>query len=141
MSDRKSVLVLCTGNSCRSQMAAAYLEAFAGDRLEVESAGTRPAAAIHPLTLKVLAEDGLDLSNRRPASYDPFLGKPLDTLLVVCGGAAHECPNAWPGVKERVAWDLDDPALFQGSPEETVAEFRRIRDEIKKRVRSWLDKL
>ena len=133
------VLVLCTGNSCRSQMAAAYLERFAGDRLEVASAGTRPAAEIHPLTRVVLAEDGVDLGDRRPLDVQRFLELDrIDHLIVVCDGAARECPTAWPAVRSRLSWPFADPAVLTGSEAERLAGFRRVRDEIKERTREWV---
>ncbi len=133
------VLVLCTGNSCRSQMAAAYLRFFAGDRLEVSSAGTEPAASVHPLTVQVMAEDGIDVSDQRPRDYRPFLdGGRIDYLIVVCDGAARACPAAWPGVRQRLSWPFDDPATQTGSESEALAGFRRVRDEIKERTRQWL---
>lgn len=139
MSVRKSVLVLCTGNSCRSQMTAAYLTAIGGKRIHVDSAGTEPAEAVHPLTVAVMAEDGLDLTASRPTDYRRYLDQPVDFLIVVCDEAAATCPSGWPGVGERLAWPFDDPAVFQGSPDETLAEFRRVRDEIKQQVRGWLE--
>ena len=139
MSERKSVLVLCTGNSCRSQMAAAYLSAWASDRFRVDSAGTEPADAVHPLTRVVLAEDGLDLGSIRPNDYRRFLGEPVDYLIVVCEEAAGTCPSGWPEVGQRLPWTFDDPATFQGTDKEILVEFRRVRDEIKRRVRNWLE--
>ena len=139
MTARKTVLVLCTGNSCRSQMAAAYLGAWGGDRFEVDSAGTEPADAVHPLTVTVMAEDGLDLSANRPSDYRPFIGRRLDFLISVCDGAAATCSTGWPGVGERLAWSFADPAAFEGTPDATLAEFRRVRDEIKTRVHDWLE--
>lgn len=133
------VLVLCTGNSCRSQMLAAYLERFAGDRLEVSSAGTAPAAAVHPLTVEVMAEDGIDLGDRRPRDYRPFLAADrIDHLIVVCDGAERACPASWPAVRERSSWPFEDPAAFVGPADETRAVFRRVRDEIRQEARRWL---
>lgn len=141
MIEPKSVLVLCTGNSCRSQMTAAYLRALAGDRLKVASAGTEPADQVHPLTTRVLTEDGLERVTTPPADYRRFVGLPLDHLIVVCDGAARACPSGWPGVGETLSWTFDDPAAFEGPQEEVLVEFRRVRDEIKKRVSDWLKTL
>lgn len=133
------VLVLCTGNSCRSQMAAAYLRSLSGDRLEVSSAGTEPAASVHPLAVEVMAEDGLDLASQRPQDYRPFLAaERIDYLIVVCDGAARACPASWPGVENRLSWPFEDPAAFVGPPAETIDHFRRVRDEIKERTQRWL---
>jgi arsenate reductase len=139
---KRHVLVMCTGNSARSQMAEAYLRKLAGDRLEVSSAGTEPASEIHPMTRAALAEDGIDLGNRRPRDYRDFLGKlPVHTLIVVCDGAAKACPAVWPGMHERHAWPFDDPAAIAGSEEERLAGFRTIRDQIRARIADWVAEL
>jgi arsenate reductase len=139
---KRHVLVMCTGNSARSQMAEAYLRKLAGDRLEVSSAGTEPASEIHPMTRTVLAEDGIDLGNRRPRDYRDFLGKlPVHTLIVVCDGAAKACPAVWPGMHERHAWPFDDPAAIAGSEGERLAGFRTIRDQIRARIADWVAEL
>lgn len=136
---KPSVLVLCTGNSCRSQMAAAYLRHFAGDRLEVSSAGTEPAASIHPLTRVVMAEDGIDLGDQQPQDYRRFVdGRRIDYLIVVCDGAARACPTAWAEVDNRLSWPFDDPAALTGPEPEVLAGFRRVRDEIKEKTIAWL---
>ena len=136
----QAVLVLCTGNSCRSQMAEALLRRYGSGRLRVYSAGTDPAAEIHPMARRVMAEVGLDLEGQHPKAYGVYLERePIDTLIAVCGGAAESCPAVWPGVVRRLHWATDDPAAFVGSEEETLAEFRRVRDELTTRVRGWLD--
>ena len=133
------VLVLCTGNSCRSQMAEALLRCYGEGRLQAYSAGTEPAAEIHPLARRVMAEEGSDLAGQYPKEYGVYLGEtPIRTLITVCGGAAESCPAVWPGVAERLHWPIEDPAAFVGSEEETLAEFRRVRDQLKVRVRDWL---
>ena len=134
------ILVLCTGNSCRSQIAATYLSQFGGDRFRVYSAGTEPTDRVHPLTVEVLAEDGIDIGGATPTDYREYLGKiPVHYLITVCGGAAKACPAVWPGVHERLRWPFEDPAAFEGTPEETIETFRQVRDQIKTRVRDWLD--
>jgi arsenate reductase len=139
MSDRPNILVLCTGNSCRSQMAEAYFKRYAGDRFNVYSAGTEPKEEIHPLAVKVLKEDGVDVSGQRPKPVSEYLGRlPVRYLIIVCGGANESCPRIWPGMRERLFWPFDDPAAFEGPAEETLEEFRRIRDEIKGRIVEWL---
>ena len=133
------VLVLCTGNSCRSQIAEGFLRKHAGDRFAIYSAGTEPAAEIHPLARTVMAEKGVDLADHRPKSYREFLGRiPVHTVIIVCDGAARSCPSVWPGVMERLMWPTDDPAAFVGSGDETLEEFRRVRDELEARVLDWL---
>jgi arsenate reductase (thioredoxin) len=138
MSRKPGILVLCTGNSCRGQMAEAFLRKHAGDRYEVYSAGTQPAESIHPLTYAVMAEVGLDLAGQRPKPMSEYLGRVLvQTLISVCEEAARSCPAVWPGVRERLRWPFDDPAAFTGGEAERLAEFRRVRDAIEARVRSW----
>ena len=138
--EAERVLVLCTGNSCRSQMAEAFLRHHGGERIEALSAGTEPAAEIHPLARRVMAETGLDLVGQYPKEYGDYLGgRPIRTLITVCGGAAESCPAVWPGVEERLHWPTEDPAAFVGSDAETLAEFRRVRDELEARVRGWLE--
>ena len=133
------VLVLCTGNSCRSQMAEAFLRRYGEERLRAYSAGTEPAAEIHPLARRVMAEEGLELAGQYPKEYRVYLDEvPIRTLITVCGGAAESCPAVWPGVGERLHWPIEDPAAFVGSEEETLAEFRRVRDQLKARVGDWL---
>jgi arsenate reductase len=138
-SDQVGILVLCTGNSCRSQIAAAYLEKLGGDRLAVYSAGTEPANDIHPLTRVVLAEDGIDIGDRTPADYRDYLGRiSVYYLAIVCDGAAKSCPSVWPGVMERLLWPFEDPAAFEGSHDEKLVRFRRVRDQIKDKVETWV---
>ena len=141
MSDpSEGVLVLCTGNSCRSQMAEAFLRHYGAGRLRAFSAGTEPAAEIHPVARQVMAEEGLDLAGQYPKEYRAYFGEtPIGTLITVCGGAAETCPAVWPGVSERLHWPVEDPAAFVGGEEDTLAEFRRVRDELEARVRGWLE--
>lgn len=139
MSQGRGILVLCTGNSCRSQMAAAYLEKYAGDRFEVLSAGTEPAAEVHPMAVAVMAEEGLDLSGRKPVDYRDLLGQvSVYYLVIVCDGAAESCPSVWPGVSERLVWPFEDPASFVGDEQATRRRFREVRDAIHGRVRAWV---
>lgn len=134
-----NILVLCTGNSCRSQIAEGYLRHYAGERFNVFSAGSDPALTVHPLAVEVMAEDGIDISAGRPRHLREFLGKSrVHFLIIVCDGANESCPRIWPGLNQRLFWPFDDPAAFQGSAENQLQEFRRVRDEIKTRVRSWL---
>jgi len=134
------VLVLCTGNSARSQMAEAFLRRHGGGRFPVYSAGTEPAAAIHPLTVEVMRERGIDLADRRPEPVDRYLGTvPVHTVIIVCDGAATSCPALWPGAQRRLLWPFEDPAAFAGSDEARRAKFRAIRDAIEARVVGWLE--
>lgn len=136
---KPNVLVLCTGNSCRSQMAEGFLRALAADRYAVVSAGTEPKTEVHPLAVRVMDEVGVDISGQQPKDLREFLGKlPIRHLIIVCSGAEESCPRVFPGLAERIYWPFDDPAAFEGSPEETSNEFRRIRDEIRSRIVQWL---
>lgn len=134
------VLVLCTENFCRSQMAQAFLERHAGDRFPAYSAGSEPAAEVHPLTIRVMKEVGVDLSSRKPRHLDEYLGQVLiHSLITVCDSAARSCPAVWPGVQERLNWPFEEPAGFGGSDEQKLAKFREIRDAIEGKVKDWLD--
>ena len=137
--NKPNILILCTGNSCRSQMAEGYLRHYAADRFAVHSAGTAPKGEIHPLAVQVMAEDGIDICGHRPKDLQEFLGHmAVRHLILVCNGANESCPRIWPGMLNRLYWPFDDPATFEGSPEATLNEFRRIRDEIKTRILEWL---
>ncbi len=135
--EKDKVLFLCTGNSCRSQMAEAFLRQTAGDRFEVFSAGLEPTV-IHPLTFKVMQEAGFDLTGQRAKSVDEYLGKvKFQYLITVCDDADRNCPTVWPGVVSRMHWSFEDPAKFVGSVEEKLLKFREIRDQIHRRVLDW----
>lgn len=135
----QNILVLCTGNSCRSQMAEGFLRQAAGDAFNVYSAGTEPKDEVHPLAVQVMAEVGIDISGQRPKGVREYLGRlPIRYLIIVCSGANEACPQIFPGLSERLFWPFDDPASFEGPPDETLEEFRRVRDEIDARVLEWL---
>ena len=124
MPERPTILVLCTGNSCRSQIAEAYLRRLGGDRFRVHSAGTDPTDRVHPLTVEVLAEEGIDIGDATPTDYREYFEEiPVHFLITVCDGAAKACPTVWPGVHERLPWPFEDPATFEGSPEETLEKY------------------
>ncbi len=125
------VLILCTGNSCRSHLAEGILRAAAGDSLKVQSAGSKPAGCVHPLAVRVMKEIGIDISGHRSKHLDEFLQQPVETVITVCGDADQACP-VFPGQVNRYHWGFDDPAKAAGSEEEKLAVFRRVRDEIKK---------
>jgi arsenate reductase (thioredoxin) len=124
------VLILCTGNSCRSHMAEGILRAAAGDLVEVHSAGSKPAGYVHPKAVAALAEIGLDLSGHTSKHMDEFLDREISTVITVCGNADQVCP-IFPGQVHRHHWGFDDPAHATGTDEEVMAEFRRVRDEIR----------
>ena len=124
------ILIICTGNTCRSQMAEAFLKSF-DDRLTVFSAGTRAEEVINPKTVIVLEEAGMDVSASVPKSVDLFLGESFDYVITVCDGAKEICPVFTGNVMNRLHIGFEDPAFYQGSPDEVLPHYRRIRDEIK----------
>ena len=125
------ILILCTGNSCRSHLAEAILRAAAGDILEVASAGSKPAGYVHPLALRALAEIGLDASAHHSKHLSEFLQRDVETVITVCGNADQVCPM-FPGQMNRYHWGFDDPAHATGTEDEQFAVFRRVRDEIRR---------
>lgn len=127
---KPAILILCTGNSCRSHMAEGFLRAAVGDSAEVFSAGSRPAGYVHPLSIKVMAEAGIDISAHTSKHMNDFLVRPIDVVITVCGNADQVCPM-YPGQVARFHWGFDDPAHAQGTESEVLNEFRRVRDEIK----------
>ncbi|HEX2865876.1 MAG TPA: arsenate reductase ArsC [Ignavibacteriales bacterium] len=126
---KKRILILCTGNSCRSQMAEGFLKSFDKD-LEVFSAGTKPASKVNPFAVKVMREIGIDISQEHPKDVEKFLGQPFDYVITVCGNAKETCPVFMGKVEHRLHIGFDDPADATGSEEEILLEFRRVRDEI-----------
>jgi arsenate reductase (thioredoxin) len=125
---KKRVLILCTGNSARSQMAEGLLAHDAADRFEVESAGTKPGH-VRPEAIAVMKELGIDISGHRSKHVDEFQGQSFDYVLTVCDNAKENCP-VFPGHSKRLHKVLDDPAAYQGTEEERLALFRRVRNEI-----------
>jgi arsenate reductase len=134
---RKKVLVLCTGNSARSQMAEGLLRHEAGDRFEVFSAGTKPSQ-VRPEAIAVMDEIGIDISAHRSKSVDEFVGVDLDFVITVCNNANETCP-IFPGETRRLHWPFDDPAAVEGTDVERKTAFRRIRDQIHARIMVFLD--
>ncbi len=130
MSQKLRVLILCTGNSCRSHMAEGILRHAAGDLFEVFSAGSKPAGYVHPKAIAALAELGIDISQHTSKHMNEFLTRDIHTVITVCGNADQACPM-FPGQVNRYHWGFSDPAHATGTEEEIVAEFRRVRDEIK----------
>jgi arsenate reductase len=131
------ILVLCTGNSARSQMAEAFLRQL-DPQLEVVSAGTHPAERVHPCTVEVMREVGIDLGPSRPKSVELFLGQSFDAVITVCGEADRECPAFSGRVGRRLHIGFEDPARARGTEEEVRSAFRRIRDEIRERMKEFL---
>jgi arsenate reductase len=127
--DPVKILVLCTGNSCRSQIAQGFLQSF-DKNIEVHSAGTFPAAKVNPRAIKVMAEAGIDISKNSPKSVDEFLNDQWDYVITVCDDANETCPVFIGKVKHRLHIGFEDPSLIKGSEDFILSEFRRIRDEI-----------
>ena len=125
------ILVLCTGNSCRSQMAEGFLKSY-DKNLYVVSAGTAPSSTVHPKAVQVMKEIGIDISRGYPKPVDDFINENFDYVITVCGGANEACPVFKGKVKHRLHIGFDDPAEATGTEEFILSEFRRIRDEIKR---------
>jgi arsenate reductase len=135
----KKVLFLCTGNSCRSQMAEAFLRHYGGDRFEAHSAGLEPKG-LNPFTVQVMAEVGIDISAQTSKGVDTYLGKVLfQYLITVCDDAEKNCPTVWPGVNQRMHWSFQDPAAVEGTDDEKLAKFREVRVLIEKKIKEWLE--
>jgi arsenate reductase len=129
MNDKKRVLILCTGNSARSQMAEGLLRHDAGQRFEVESAGTKPGA-VRPEAITAMRELGIDIAGHRSKSVEEFDGQHFDYVITVCDSARETCPVFF-GPAEKLHHSFEDPAALNGSEEERLALFRRVRDELR----------
>jgi arsenate reductase len=139
--NKKRVLFLCTGNSARSQMAEGLVNHFLGDHWEARSAGTKPAAQVHPLAVQAMAELGIDISAQRPKLAGVFDEEEFDLVVTLCHSAARvTCPVCM-GWKDAAHIGFDDPAVATGSPEEQLAVFRQVRDEIRQRVFAHLEQV
>ena len=126
-----AILILCTGNSCRSHLAEGILRNALGESFRVESAGSKPAGYVHPLAIKVMNEIGIDISAHHSKHLDAFLDDRVETVITVCGNADQVCP-IFPGQVNRHHWGFDDPAHATGSEDEQLAVFRRVREEIRR---------
>ena len=135
--DKKRVLILCTGNSARSQMAEGLLRELGGGRFEVFSAGTRPSR-VRREAVEAMREVGVGIGGQRSKSVDEFAGREFDYVITVCDNAREECP-VFPGRVERIHWSFDDPAAAGGDWQERLTVFRRVRDEIGARLREWAE--
>ena len=124
-----TILILCTGNSCRSHLAEGILRVALTDDFRVASAGSKPAGYVHPLAIRAMAEIGIDISGHHSKHLDEFLTDDVKTVITVCGNADQVCP-IFPGQMNRHHWGFDDPAHATGSEDEQMAVFRRVRDEI-----------
>ena len=136
--NKQTVLILCTGNSCRSQMAEGLINSKIGDQFQAYSAGTRPSGYVHPKAIQVMAELDIDLSQNKSQSTDAFKGRHFDYVITVCDSAHEDCP-VWlndAGLRQHIGFD--DPAQATGAEAEILTEFRRVRDEINDKVLSFL---
>jgi len=136
MTEKKRVLILCTGNSARSQMAEGLLRHDGGERFEVESAGVKPSH-VRPEAIEAMREIDIDMSSHRSKSVDEFTDQKFDYIITVCDNAKESCP-VFPGNAERIHWSFDDPAAVEGIDEQKLAEFRRVRDEIRERFSTFI---
>src|SRR4030095_10498938 len=135
MTEKKRVLILCTGNSARSQMAEGLLRHIAGDRFDVYSAGTLETY-VRPQAIEALAEIGIDIWGQCSKTQDEFAGQPFDYVITVCDNAREHCP-LFPGPAKRIHWSIDDPAFAGRNEEERLHAFRRARDELRSRLEEF----
>lgn len=135
----RRILILCTGNSCRSQMAEGLFRHFGKGRVEAFSAGLKPKA-VHPKAIQVMRELGIDIAHQRSNHLDEYLHQQFDYVITVCDNAASHCP-VFPGEAVRLHWPFDDPDKATGTDEDILGEFRRVRDEIADRIRAELPEL
>ncbi len=141
MDNKTRVLFMCVHNSCRSQMAEAFLRELAPDRFEAFSAGLE-ATTVDPLAIEAMAERGIDISGARAKDLSEFLGKVhFGFVITVCERANRECPKTFPGMGTRLHWPFPDPDAVQGDPDERLPVYREVRDAIEMRIREWLDEL
>jgi len=136
VTNKERVLILCTGNSARSQMAEGLLRHEAGDRFEVSSGGTKPGM-VRPEAITVMAEIGIDISSHRSKSVDEFAGLEFDWVITVCDNARESCP-VFPARTKQLHWSLEDPAAVQGSEDHREAAFGNIRDQLLERIREFV---
>ena len=135
---KPNVLILCTGNSCRSHLAEGILRSIAGDLFEVHSAGSKPAGYVHPLAIRVMQEIDIDISSHRSKHMSEFMQTPIETVITVCGNADQACP-IFPGQVNRHHWPFDDPAHATGTEEQQLEVFRRVRNEIRRTLTVYID--
>jgi arsenate reductase len=134
----QQILVICSGNSCRSQIAEAWFENLAPYQISASSAGTVPSGYIHPLAIRVMDEVGIDLSSKTSKSVEQYLDHPFDTVITVCDEAEAACP-VFPGRVERLHWPFEDPAKANGTEAEQLEVFKKVRDQIRARVEEYLE--
>jgi len=134
--NKQRVLFLCTHNSARSQMAEGFLRSLAGDRFEVASAGTQ-GTRVHPLAVRAMADLAIDLSGHTSKTVDEFVEQPWDYVITVCDAANEACP-VFPKKSSRLHWSFEDPSQAAGTDDQRLEVFRRVRDQIKRRIADWI---
>ncbi|MFA6959302.1 MAG: arsenate reductase ArsC [Opitutaceae bacterium] len=135
---KPTILVLCTGNSCRSHLGEGLLRAAAGDLFNVVSAGSKPAGYVHPMAIAAMKEIGIDISTHTSKHMNEFLEGQVETVITVCGNADQACP-IFPGQVNRHHWPFEDPAHATGTDEEKMEMFRRVRNEIRRVFTAYAD--
>lgn len=136
-SEKKRVLIICTGNSCRSQMAEAFWRKHGGDRWEVVSAGTKPSGQVYPPAVQAMAEKSIDISHQESKSIRPYLNQHFGLVITVCDDTDRNCPFL-PNADKRIHRSFDDPPKHRGTDEERLRITRHVRDEIEARVKEWI---
>ena len=136
MKSKPTILILCTGNSCRSHIAEGILRTEAGDVLDIQSAGSNPAGYVHPLAIQVMAEIGIDISKHRSKHLREFLDRSVETVITVCGNADQACP-IFPGQVNRHHWGFPDPAKAVGNDDEVLRVFRQVRDDMRRAFEAY----
>lgn len=136
--EKPTILILCTGNSCRSHLGEGLLRAAAGDLFNVVSAGSKPAGYVHPMAIAAMNEIGIDISAHTSKHMNEFLNQKVETVITVCGNADQACP-IFPGQVNRHHWPFEDPAHATGTDEEKMAMFRRVRNEIRRTFTAYAD--
>ena len=139
MADKTQVLILCTGNSARSQMAEGLLREMAGDQMTVYSAGSKPSV-VNPFAIQAMQVRGIDISQHRSKHLQEFLQRSFDYVITVCDNAAETCPM-FPGPAQRVHWSFPDPAAIKGSDEDKLNSFVEVRNNLEKTLREWMANL
>jgi arsenate reductase len=134
------VMFLCTGNTCRSQMAEGFARKLGKGLIEAYSAGLMPAGVVHPKAVAVMKELGIDIPSQKSKGIDPELLKKMDIIVTLCGNAEVSCPTTPPSIR-RIHWPIDDPVAAVGTEEELIKEFRKARDEIKGEIRVLINAL
>ena len=138
MNSKKKILFLCTGNSCRSQMAEGIMRKYFGDKFEVFSAGTNPSS-LNPYAVRVMNETGIDISSHSSKSIELFLDESFDYVITVCDAAKEQCPIFSGNVEEKLHWSFEDPADAKGSEKEVLEKFREVRDLIKEKILTYFN--